>query len=102
MYANDKLPYDELKLFKGKNNKLESKTGGVSYESFLKAYQKNKNEYRALQRHPRKWDKNSFKEFKKVIGFLKKENVIFILPYEYYLTFKKFCKLIQISQIITS
>ena len=84
LYPKDKMPYNGLKLYRGSSNLLESKTGVVSYKSFLKAYENSKTEYLVLQGHPGKWNSNSFKEFDKVIQFLKKENVVFVLPYQYY------------------
>lgn len=85
LYAKEKFPYNNLKLIRGKNNKLESKTGVVNFDSFLQAYHESKNEYLVLQAHPGMWNSTSFYEFNKVIEFLKKQNVIFTLPYEYYL-----------------
>lgn len=89
LHAKDKLPYSGLKLYRSKS-KLESKTGVVSFDKFLKTYNDaNKAEYLILQGHPGLWDANSFMEFEKTIQFLKKKGVIFILPHEYYLKNKK-------------
>lgn len=88
-YPRDRFDYDGLKLMRGKNNLLESRTGVVSYKSFLKAYKSNTTEYLVLQGHPGKWDDKSFSEFDKVIKFLKKKDVIFTLPFEYYTMLKQ-------------
>lgn len=76
--------YSGLILKRGTKNQLESATGVVSYNSFLTAFQNNKTPYLVLQGHPGKWDENSFLEFDRVINFLKKQEVIFVLPHEYY------------------
>lgn len=83
LYGKDKS-YSGLNLFRGSNNKLESSTGVVGFDSFLKAYHSNTTPYLVLQGHPGKWDNTSFEEFDKVIKFLKEEEHIFVLPYEYY------------------
>lgn len=83
-YPRDKFEYDGLKLYRGRRNLLESRTGVVSYKSFLEAYKNNTTEYLVLQGHPGKWDDKSFSEFDKVVKFLKEKDVVFTLPYEYY------------------
>jgi peptidoglycan/xylan/chitin deacetylase (PgdA/CDA1 family) len=83
LYCND-LNYPGLCLVRGKSNKLESKTGVVSFENFLEGYQKNQNPYLVLQGHPGKWDDQSFLEFERVITYLKGEGHQFMLPFQYY------------------
>lgn len=87
MYCDDPS-YSGMCLARGESNKLESKTGVVSFDSFLLGYNANTNPYLVLQGHPGKWDDNSFEEFEKVINFLKKQNHKFMLPYDYYLQTK--------------
>lgn len=85
LYAKDEKPYNGIKLLRGKKNKLESKTGVVSFDKFLKAYNASQAEYLVLQGHPGLWDANSFMEFEKTIQFQKNKGAIFMLPHEYYL-----------------
>ncbi|UOB17804.1 cellulose binding domain-containing protein [Abyssalbus ytuae] len=76
--------YSGLALLRGANNQLESSTGVVSYESFLNAYNSSTADYLVLQAHPGYWNDSSFEQFDQVITFLKNNNVVFVLPYEYY------------------
>ena len=57
------------------------------FAQFVKGYELHKTEpVLIIQGHPRSWqeDLTRLQEFKRIISFLKKENVRFITPYEYY------------------
>ncbi|WP_299108356.1 DUF2334 domain-containing protein [uncultured Winogradskyella sp.] len=84
LYGKKNTTYSGLVLSRGAKNRLESSTGVVSFESFLTAYESSKTPYIVLQGHPGKWDEQSFIEFDKVIQYLKKIEVTFMLPYQYY------------------
>lgn len=84
LYGNNKNSYNGLVLSRGSRNLLESSTGVVSFDSFLRAFENSKTPYLVLQGHPGKWDDESFAQFDQVITYLKAQNVIFVLPYEYY------------------
>jgi peptidoglycan/xylan/chitin deacetylase (PgdA/CDA1 family) len=58
------------------------------FKKFKKGYQKYKQEpILIIQGHPRSWteDEERFENFKKIILYLKKEEVIFTTPHEYFL-----------------
>lgn len=58
------------------------------FEKFKAAYEKFKTEpILVIQGHPRSWteDENRFENFKKIILYLKNENVTFTTPHEYFL-----------------
>lgn len=84
MYCTDPA-YGEMCLLRGSNNKLESSTGVVSFDSFLTAYESNTNPYLVLQGHPGQWTTESFEQFELVIDYLKDKGHCFYLPYDYYL-----------------
>ena len=84
LYGKKNTTYSGLVLSRGAKNRLESSTGVVSFESFLTSYESSKTPYIVLQGHPGKWDAQSFIEFDKVVQYLKKIEVTFMLPYQYY------------------
>ncbi len=62
----------------------EIKTGVISYDYFIKNYEKYKDaDYVLLQSHPGMWDDASWTEFKKIIEFLKDRGVEFMRPTQY-------------------
>lgn len=85
LYCGDSDYAEGMCLFRGSNNKLESSTGVVSFESFVLAYESNTYPYLVLQGHPGQWSTSSFEEFDKVIKYLKDKGDCFMLPYDYYL-----------------
>jgi hypothetical protein len=71
---------------------MESGTGIVNFAFFSSRYQPLKDKYKdyiLLEGHPNGWDAPRLSEFLKIIELLALENVEFVLPYEYYLAFKK-------------
>ncbi len=65
---------------------IENSSRVVSLASFKELYAENSTtEYLLSQLHPHAWSANSLVEFGKIIDFLKSKNVVFILPYDYYL-----------------
>ena len=67
----------------GRSADMEYPVGNPDYNSFVKNHDIN-NEYTVFQIHPNMWDENQFNEFKKIITYLKEEELTFVLPYEYY------------------
>ena len=62
----------------------ETETGVVSYDYFIKNYEKYKDaDYVLLQSHPGMWNDESMAEFKKIIEFLKDRGVEFMRPTQY-------------------
>ncbi|WP_157497720.1 hypothetical protein [Gilvimarinus chinensis] len=83
LYCQDES-FSGLCLKRGPSNHLEDPIGRVSYTSFLTAYASSIHPYLVLQGHPDMWDKESFAQFEKVIGYLKRHKACFVLPSEYY------------------
>ncbi len=70
----------------GNRVNIENSDRVVSLSSFKELYANNSNaEYIVSQLHPHRWSTNSLIEFEKIVDFLKSKNVVFILPYDYYL-----------------
>jgi len=56
----------------------------IYYENFIQNYNPDA-PYYIFELHPKEWDEQDWNNFEIVIGFLKKQNVEFVTPYEYYL-----------------
>jgi peptidoglycan/xylan/chitin deacetylase (PgdA/CDA1 family) len=68
---------------------MESSTGNVNYEYFVKQYQQRKSrypDYIILQGHPNNWDAAKLAQFDLIIDYLISRGCEFVLPFEYYLT----------------
>jgi len=65
--------------------------GNVDFEKFKNAYIKwgKKHDLITYQLHPNKWEDKDFKEFEKIVDFLKSENIEFLLPKDIYNNTKK-------------
>lgn len=66
-----------------RDSEVEFPVGNPIYYNFINNY-KFEVDLLALQIHPNMWDKNKFEEFRKIIEFLKSQNVTFVTPSEYY------------------
>jgi peptidoglycan/xylan/chitin deacetylase (PgdA/CDA1 family) len=71
------------KLVLGRSADMEYPAGKPDYNSFVQNYDTGR-EYLVLQIHPNQWDESQFETFKQIIEFLKEQQSVFILPYEYY------------------
>lgn len=76
------------KLVLERSAEMEYPIGKPDYENFVQNYDSTR-VYLVFQIHPNQWEEKQFEEFKKIIEFLKERRTTFILPYEYYNSFKR-------------
>lgn len=87
IYKETKMPTSKFLLNRIAAVNIEYPVHQPDLEQFKAGYETYKNEpILIIQGHPRSWveDKKRFKTFKKIIRYLKKENVVFTTPFEYY------------------
>lgn len=87
MFKETSIPTDKFLLPRIKEVNIEYPVHVPDYEKFIEGYNQNLAEpILVIQGHPRSWTESEirFEEFKKIVLFLKNQNVQFITPYEYY------------------
>ena len=87
MYKETKAPTDKFLLKRIKEVNIEYPVHIPDFEQFKAGYEQHKSEpVLVIQGHPRSWteDPDRMEEFKRIVLFLKEQNVQFITPYGYY------------------
>ena len=75
---------DALNLSSDSICEIELGSGAVSSELFLARYPYISDlPYLVIQAHPGLWNEESFQELKKIVGFLKTKNCVFMTPEQY-------------------
>lgn len=82
-------------LYLNHRTNMEDGTGNPKFSFLRDNYLKNKNlykDYMVLQGHPNMWTPEKIAQFKKIIDFLISEGCEFVLPFDYYKSYKAQCK----------
>ncbi len=88
LYKDTELKTNKFLLNSIPEVNIEYPVHNPDFDQFKSGYEKYKSEpILIIQGHPRSWteDEDRFENFKQIIRYLKKEEVIFTTPYEYYL-----------------
>lgn len=102
MYRETKGPSAQYDLRRISAVNIEYPVHQADFKQFKKNYKNYKSEpLLVIQGHPRSWveDPKRFKNFQKIVRYLKKQGTVFTTPYAYYLTKEKATKAAYPKQI---